>query len=393
MDEEIVKKQQLYRRLTDCRADLLGMHPFFGRLLLRLNFGFAPCGTAYTDMKNIVFDPDFGGSLSDDELAFVLLHELLHCVLRHCIRGRTLHHLLYNIACDIVINSHILAIRGERTFTVGVGEVMHLAPDGKEGREYTAEEVYAMLLGKYEESTVPEGAPLLDRHDLWETIAEEEAARLTDKWDSGILDAALHSPGNRDGIPDMLARALGEILRPSRVNWRQVLADFLRHNRSDYIFERPDTRFAGGDVILPSFCEDVYGEAAENVWILADTSASIGREELETVYAEIFGILTQLDAFEGKLSFFDTNLTKPRAFTSAEELMDIVPVGLGGTDFHQIFEAIPRFFPDEPPAAIIIITDGYSDFPAEDASLGIPVLWIMIDSDVDAPWGVTVHNA
>ena len=42
-------------RLVTRRAALLRAYPFFGRLLLRLRFGFAACGTAYTDMRHIVF--------------------------------------------------------------------------------------------------------------------------------------------------------------------------------------------------------------------------------------------------------------------------------------------------------------------------------------------------
>ena len=38
-------------RLTALRADLLNRYPFFGRLLLHLQFGYAACGTAYTDMR------------------------------------------------------------------------------------------------------------------------------------------------------------------------------------------------------------------------------------------------------------------------------------------------------------------------------------------------------
>ena len=74
----------LSRKMTDIRAGLLRDRPFYGRLLLHLQFGYAPCGTAYTDMRHIVFDPAFAESLGDEELRFVLLHELMH----QCYRSR-----------------------------------------------------------------------------------------------------------------------------------------------------------------------------------------------------------------------------------------------------------------------------------------------------------------
>ena len=75
-------------RLLNLRAAIIKEYPFFGRLLLRLPFGFEECGTAYTDMRKIVFDPAFADELSDAELRFVMLHECMHCVLNHCIRGK-----------------------------------------------------------------------------------------------------------------------------------------------------------------------------------------------------------------------------------------------------------------------------------------------------------------
>ena len=136
----------LSRRLTDLRAGLLWERPFYGRLLLHLTFGFTHCGTAYTDMRHIVFDPAFAQSLGNEELRFVMLHELMHCVLRHCTRGRNLRHRLYNIACDIVVNSLILETLGLPELLIDGEPVMHLTPVQTEGREHTAEEVYEMLL-------------------------------------------------------------------------------------------------------------------------------------------------------------------------------------------------------------------------------------------------------
>ena len=37
---------------------------------------------------------------------------------------------------------------------------------------------------------------------------------------------------------------------------------------------------------------------------------------------------------------------------------------------------------------MIILTDGYSTFPDEEMAMGVPVIWIVVDSDVVPPWGV-----
>ena len=126
--------RELTEKLVSVRAKLLSTHPFFGRLLLRLRFGYAECETAFTDMKRIVFDPAFLKRLSEEEIRFVFLHELMHCVLHHCTRGRTLQPHLYNIACDIVVNSLIMETLGVSEYMIDGSDVMHLVPDGREGK-------------------------------------------------------------------------------------------------------------------------------------------------------------------------------------------------------------------------------------------------------------------
>jgi predicted metal-dependent peptidase len=84
--------------------------------------------------------------LSDDELDFVLMHEILHVALQHCFRDNSRESYDFNIACDIVVNSNIMKSLPETKKLKILGETpMHIAPDGKEGYHYTAEEVYEML--------------------------------------------------------------------------------------------------------------------------------------------------------------------------------------------------------------------------------------------------------
>ena len=47
---------------------------------------------------------------------------------------------------------------------------------------------------------------------------------------------------------------------------------------------------------------------------------------------------------------------------------------------------------EDPPVSIIILTDGYASFPNEDASMGIPVLWIF-EKQVKNTDRATLHKA
>ena len=143
MDEE--KKKELKKRLNRLQVRLINEYPFFGELILGLKPVATKCGTAATDMDKLYFDPDFAEKLSDEEMLFVIMHELMHCVLKHPIRGQGKEHFIYNVACDIVVNSNLFYYLGKDPFPVD-GEIpMNIAPSGRPGKDMTAEEVYEEL--------------------------------------------------------------------------------------------------------------------------------------------------------------------------------------------------------------------------------------------------------
>ena len=59
----------------------------------------------------------------------------------------------------------------------------------------------------------------------------------------------------------------------------------------------------------------------------------------------------------------------------------------GGNDFGEIFRYMKKNMMDDPPAYIVIITDGYDTFPKEEEAMGIPVLWLINNVSVNPPWG------
>ncbi len=143
------KQKKYMRRLLLSRMRILSVNGFYGLLIMHMKFALdSRLDTAATDGTRIYFGTEFLDSISDRELDFVLMHEVLHVVLQHCLRSGERDKELFNIACDIVVNSNILKsfhMDKSRITLKEYGESMHIAPDGKEGYEYTAEQVYAML--------------------------------------------------------------------------------------------------------------------------------------------------------------------------------------------------------------------------------------------------------
>ena len=142
---------EIVRRLQAARMAVVSKQPFFGVLLM--NFRMAldkSTSTSYTDGVRLSFNPDFLNSLTDTELELVMMHEVLHAALGHPFRVQADYELdLYDLACDIVVNSNILYCFGgdEKKITIKqFGVLPHKSPSGKEGYKCTVEEVYNELL-------------------------------------------------------------------------------------------------------------------------------------------------------------------------------------------------------------------------------------------------------
>lgn len=417
MDE--MKVKNTVRRMTEERALLIKNNPFFGHLSMGLQLACAPCKTACTDGSRLIFDPAFAEKLSDQELQFVILHEVLHCVFRHCIRGKGLHSVLYNIACDIVVNSTILAMWGQESMMIAGEKAMHLAPDGKEGREYNAEEIYQMLIhqnhtnGIYQMQTDQNNAnkssqmqtnqnppasmqtdnegfekSSFDRHDIWQGICDK--AQLQDNWNRKI-QSAFRQCGDSTGMPQQVRTIVQDIARRSGLNWKQLLHDFLQSDTYDYNFLPPDRRYAFSDFYLPAYNMDEEHQTADDIWICIDTSGSVTGEELTCTMAEILDAMRQA-GLKGRISFFDSNITEPEPFEFENDLKNLTAQGGGGTSFHIIFRYLKeKLYPDLP-RAILIFTDGYARFPEEKAALDVPVLWLICKGgNADVPWGQVIQ--
>lgn len=394
------KIKEYTKRLMLSKMRILCNNGFYGLLLMHMKYGLdAECGTAYTDGKVIRFDPKFLDELNDDELDFIMMHEILHVALKHCFRGRELEKELYNIACDIVVNSNILLSNNMDTRTITLrsdGEAMHLAPNGKEGYEYTAEEVYNMLqknLGMNNAKLQSNGKTknttnIIDNHTKWQQIEKNE--ELEELW-IGRLDEVSKTIEIRDSIinreimPAFAQRRLKE-LKNAQTDWREILIDFLHEEVVDYSFMPPDRRFDDCPFFLPDFNDkDIK---PENILFMIDTSASMKDDMVTAAYSEVKGAIEQFNGkLIGMLGFFDAVVIEPVPFENEEEFEMIKAIGGGGTNFQIIFNYVKEYMTDNLPVSIIILTDGYAPFPKESEAMGIPVIWLLNNEKVNPSWG------
>jgi predicted metal-dependent peptidase len=404
-----VKIKEYIKRLLLSRMRILCNHGFFGLLLMHVTYSVSEeVETACTDGRGITFGTKFLDDLSDNELDFVMMHEIMHIVLQHCIRRNDRDAETFNIACDIVVNSNILLENNMDLNSITLkkyGESMHLTPSGKEGHYHTAEEVYEMLPKSGKKKTCDgnsgcavgrakqiqanggSGKAIWDDHSRWGMCEEDDTLR--DVWVKRFEDAAesisVRDPSNSRGLLPMFAKRRLEELHKAQTDWRTILNDFIQEEVVDYSFYPPDRRFDGSPFFLPDF--NGTDEKVEDILFMIDTSGSMSDKMITAAYFEVKGAIDQFDGkLRGWLGFFDAAIIEPIEFSNEEEFRVIRPAGGGGTDFQIIFEYVATRMTKQP-ASIIILTDGFCPFPQEKLSLGIPVLWLINNEDVDPPWG------
>ena len=389
-----IQTRNYKKRLLQARMNIISNNPFYGSLLMNVAFSLdEECTSAYTDSRSICFGTRFLDNLSSREIEFIMLHEILHIVLNHCKRGAGRNNYLFNLACDIVVNSTILESFNEdisRITLAKYGESFHTVPDGREGRFFSAEEVYEMLLNKGDSNDNPSNGNIFtDVHSRWKEPTNAEQ----DIWNQRIVSATeiavrLTAGSEKSRIPRVINDMLFKI-KTHPLDWRKLLHNFIEEEICDYSFNPPDRRFGDSGFFLPDFNETCERNSIKNILFMVDASASITDIELQMFYSEIENALSQFnDKLEGLIGFFDAGITDPVPFSSVDELKKIKPIGGGGTSYDAVFEYISKNLSENPPVSIVILTDGGDIFPDESAAMGIPVLWVM-SADVDAPWGVT----
>ena len=445
--EEIVG---ITKRLQGIRQGLVRKTPFYAILLFGLRFSLDDMTeTVYTDGERIAFDPDFLKSITDREVEFIMLHEVSHVALGHPFRRiiADCDFQLYDMACDIVVNSNIYQFTGkdEKYITIKEKVMPHKICD-KEGFLFTVEQVYEQLLsqrkktddkeevngkkaddnedgngkkaddnedgngkrdgsGKTQDNdgkdgggsgkpSISDGATI-DDHSFWKGEDEEEISSTT--WEARVMQtyetvknlpqASYGKQDNRWGDLPIFAERMHNEVASNKLDWRTLLNDFIQEDLCDYSFYPPDRRFGDSDFFLPDFNEK--DERVENLLFMIDTSGSMTDDDIGEVYGEIKSAIEQFDGkIKGWLGFFDASVTEPKPFENEEEFKAIRIQGGGGTSFLPIFHYVRDHMQDKNVTSIIILPDGYAPYPEEYERMNIPVLWIVNNNDATPPWGM-----
>lgn len=201
------KLKEYTRKIMIARMRLLCNNGFYGLLLMHMRMNISnEHETAWSDLNDrLYFNPDFLEKVSDRELDYVMMHLLLHVVLKHLDRKGDYDDKYYDEAADIVVNSNILRSNEENTESISLrnfgGVQKHMVPGGNEGWKYSVEEVFQML-----KVTKTSGDGEDDESDSdWEEILENASESCESNEDGdGDFDS------NESGDPEKNGDSEGE---------------------------------------------------------------------------------------------------------------------------------------------------------------------------------------
>lgn len=349
-------------KLVQARVSLLIHQPFFGNMATRLILIRAEewCDTAATDGRNFYYNPAFIESLTSRQLEFLFGHEVLHNCFEHLGRKEVRNHMLWNIACDYVVNQILI--------DNNIGKIIPDCLLDEKYKGWYAEQVYDDLNEQYgkDGKTLEELIDkMIDEHletgygsqetdnDGRPCIRESDRQKIKDEIREAMINAAGQSAGK---LPAGIKRLVENLTQP-KMNWREILRQTMQSTiTSNFSYMRPNRKTQYDGIVIPGV---VKGETV-SVCVAIDASGSITDKDAAVFLSEIRGIMDQYDSFEVRVWSFDTKVYNDQTFTADDNDIERYEIkGGGGTSINANWTYMKEN--DIDPKLFIMFTDGYGD--------------------------------
>ena len=334
--------------------------------------------TACTDGRDVAYGRKFLEALSNEEVRFLILHEVYHKMYRHLRTWKHLHDKdaqCANQACDYVINLQI----AEENHSDGFATMPEGGCLDRRFRNMSTQQVFDIIYQEKQEEGGGGGGSgePIDDHD-WDgakELSDEEVQELEDQIEGAIREGAILAGKQGAGLSD----SFKELLKP-KVDWRKVTRKFVSEQcvGRDYgTYARPNRRFIGSDIYLPSLVSETIPE----LLVALDTSGSCW-SALPYFLAEVKSICSTIKPHKLHLMFWDTNVVyEMHEGNNVEDLKVKDAYGGGGTDVNCVTTYLKEH--NIKPTASVILTDGYLSNGW--GKWDHPVLWCLVNNKTDVP--------
>ncbi len=315
-----------------------------------------PVAAVNPAMQEIYVNPR--ARLTPDEWKFVMAHEFLHAALRHDLRCEDRHPVLWNIACDYVINGWLMEMK--------IGSM----PDGvlydQAFKGLSAESLYDMLFADIRRHIGEYGGKSGDIV-FGDTDRENWSAEDLDRFYRSALQQGLeyHQSSGRGYLPAALIEEIYALSRPP-IKWDVELAKWFDEYFSSLEKHRSYARMSRRqsstpDIPRPAWRPVEEPEAQRIFGVLLDTSGSMDRHLLAAALGSIASYSAARDVHHIRLVFCDA-AAYDQGVVHPDDLAEAVQVrGRGGTVLQpgiDLLDRDPKFPKDVP---LLIITDGKCD--------------------------------
>jgi len=320
--------------------------------------------TAATNGKQILFNPKFFMSLTQEERVFLLLHETMHVAYMHMLRVGDRNKAKFNIAADHVINLQLI----KQGFTMPKG--------GYADSQYSnmsTEAVYTLL-------------PDQDTSDVDMDIQEATSTdELEQELEEIIISASIQAKMQDDksysNIAGEIRIFLDKLLNP-KLPWQKILRKYMQTlTKNDYSFRRPNRRY------FPKYhMPSMFSDSLMDITIAVDASGSVSDIEFKRFVSEANGIIKSLRPETMTLIQFDTQIISVDHIKSIHDLSQVVFTGRGGTSI----EPVMAWAEENKPKVLLVFTDGYFRFYKDKSKQD--VVWLIHNNDqFEAPYGKVIH--
>lgn len=302
-------------------------------------------------------------NLNEQGMKFVIAHEILHVALNHSRRRSGRDHLIWNLACDFVINHWLVEMN------IGI------PPNGvyldKELAYLSADEIYLkiaqdvklkkkLMTFKDKNAGSSKSNKSCDILDYDETYFSEFADACKEALLRGYY---LHESSGKGNLPASLIEEIKMINQPS-IPWQVELAEWiaihfpLEENKKTY--SRTSRRQSSTpDIPRPAYIKPEYNKTTRTYGVILDTSGSMDKNLLGKCLGAITSYSLAQEVKEVRLIFCDA---KPydEGFVPIEMLEHKVKVkGRGGTVLQQAVNYLENIQDFPKTAPILILTDGF----------------------------------
>ena len=343
---------------------LLFTEPYYGLFSIGLNkkiskdiptAGVGPRGIGV----ELVVNPDFFESLSEDHRVGLIKHELLHISFGHiATRDRYPDKKIANIAMDLEINQYI-----DMNFLPPGGLTLDTFPELNLPERAGSKVYYDTLVDAANSGSCSSLSQLLDKmdgeseycHKEWENFDElpEAERKMIEKQIEHQLKETADATEKRCGtLPGELADLIKRLrnVEPPKFDWRGYLRRFVGNSSIVYtkkLRRKYNKRYAANPGLKIKF--------KNHICVGIDTSGSVNNDELK----EFVNELTHMHKTGHKITVVqcDTNIKSIEDFDPSK---DFEVRGRGGTSFQPVvnhYNEYGRY------TALIYLTDGEAGSP------------------------------